>query len=588
MARYPRKRGGSTDQRQQLDELEYVKAHLFNVSVGCLLGSLCWCAAADAPHSGKPSPVLDIRSLSASGQLLSMPANQKLRLPPSPRNITFGFGPATNTDRAPLRVRYKLDGYDEDWREVAGDMSTLVRFIDGNQDPVKEVAFRVQGQTEGWTGTLETSAFVHRRETVVAPPGSKGFWIAITSAGPPNTVGIYAITNLVVSRLSPSNQSPEILLRWGPESKCELAGSEWSTADWMRNGLRPSMAKIVPFTTHPQIKALTLLDNDPNAHAEWTTRKESAMPVAPGDRLLMEWDEAHSIGLAGFAEVSYPELPAGFYRFRINDLALMGSPGEAETSLAFEVPLSFFRTASFWGLVALLCLSGTAGTYRYVVWKQMRRELAVLESQRALEHERLRIAQDIHDDLGARVTQISLVSGLAQSDQALSEKARAEFNAISGMARELVSALYETVWAVNPENDNLDALGNYICQMVDHLCDKAQLHRRLRVAELPRDFQVSSHVRHNLIMAVKEAVHNAIKHARASELSVHVDWEETTLTIRVQDGGCGFEPADTPAGHGLANMRRRLEQLGGTCSIQSEQGRGTTVSFRVNLKPTGH
>jgi signal transduction histidine kinase len=214
----------------------------------------------------------------------------------------------------------------------------------------------------------------------------------------------------------------------------------------------------------------------------------------------------------------------------------------------------------------------------------MRRKLAVLESQRALEHERLRIAQDIHDDLGARVTQISLVSGLAQSDHTLSEKARAEFNSISGMARELVSALYETVWAVNPENDNLDALGNFVCQMVDNLCDKAQLRRRLRVAELPRDFQVSSHVRHNLIMAVKEAVHNAIKHAKASELSVYVDWEGTALTIRVQDGGCGFEPADSAAGNGLANMRRRLENLGGTCSIQSERGRGTTVSFRVNLK----
>jgi signal transduction histidine kinase len=311
------------------------------------------------------------------------------------------------------------------------------------------------------------------------------------------------------------------------------------------------------------------------------------MAVSPGDRLVIEWDEAYSIGLAGLAEINYPELPSGYYRFHINELTLMGSPGEAATSLAFEVPSSFWRTPSFWGLVLLLCLFVVAGAYRYAVWQQMRRRLAVLESQRALEHERLRIAQDIHDDLGARVTQISLVSGLAQGDNTLSEKARSEFNSISGMARELVSALYETVWAVNPENDNLDALGNYVCQMVDNLCGKAQLRRRLRVAELPRDFRVSSHVRHNLIMAVKEAVHNAIKHANASELSVSVEWEGTTLSIRVQDGGCGFELSDSAAGNGLANMRRRLEHLGGTCSIQSQRGRGTTVSFRVNLKPPG-
>jgi signal transduction histidine kinase len=569
------------------DELETVKARLLSVSVGCLLGGLCWCVVAEVQRGPKNDQLLEIRSLSVNGQPVSLHANQKLRLAPTPRNIAFGFGPATNTERAPLRMRYKLDGYDENWREVAGDMSMLVRFIDGNLDPVKEIGFKVQGQTEGWTGALETSEFAHRRETIVAPPGAKGLWIAITSAGPPNTVGIYAITNLAVSRLSASNEPPVVLLSWGPDSKGDLVGSEWMPTDWMRNGLRVSMAKIVQFATDAHIKALTLLDNDPNAHAEWNTRKEPAMAVSPGDRLVIEWDEAYSIGLAGLAEINYPELPSGYYRFHINELTLMGSPGEAVTSLAFEVPSSFWRTPSFWGLVLLLCLFVVAGAYRYAVWQQMRRRLAVLESQRALEHERLRIAQDIHDDLGARVTQISLVSGLAQGDNTLSEKTRSEFNSISGMARELVSALYETVWAVNPENDNLDALGNYVCQMVDNLCGKAQLRRRLRVAELPRDFRVSSHVRHHLIMAVKEAVHNAIKHANASELSVSVEWEGTTLSIRVQDGGCGFEPADGTAGHGLANMRSRLEHLGGTCSIQSQRGQGTTVSFRVNLRPPG-
>jgi hypothetical protein len=224
-----------------------VKARLFSVSVGFLLSGLCGSLAAEAPRGPKTDQALEIRSLSVNGQPISFRANQKLRLPPNARNLAFGFGPVTNMERAPLRIRYRLDGYDEDWREVAGDMSMLVRFIDGKQDPVKEIAFRVQGQTEGWTGTLETSAFVHRRESLVAPPGAKGFWIVITSAGPPNTIGIYAITNLVVARLSRSNQPPEILLRWGPDSKCELAGSEWNLVDWMRNGLRVSMAKIIPF-----------------------------------------------------------------------------------------------------------------------------------------------------------------------------------------------------------------------------------------------------------------------------------------------------------------------------------------------------
>jgi signal transduction histidine kinase len=555
------------------------------LSLAGLLGVLCEAYAVDGLPAARTNQLLEIRSMSVNNQPMPLRSGAKFRLTSSVRNVSFGFGPGTNTEEAPLRIRYKLDNFDDDWREVQGDMGISVRYIDSKLDQVSERFFRVVGQTARWTGALETSAFVHRHETAVVPPGAKAFWIVMTSAGPPNSVGIYAITNFVVTRAPTDGQAPATVLEWSSRSKCEQTGAEYTPADWVRSGLRVGMAKIIPIGPSEQFKALALLDNDPTAHAEWTTRKEVGVPVAPGDRLDFDWDEASSIGLSGFSEVNYPELPAGSYRFRINELTLAGLPGEAETSLAFEVPLSLWRTPWFLGLLTLLVMTGVGGAYRYAVWQQMRRQLARLESQRALEYERLRIARDIHDDLGARVTQISLVSGLAQSDHNLSEKARADFNTISGMARELVSALYETVWAVNPENDNLDALGNYICQMVDNLCDKAQLRRRLRVAELPRDIIVSSHLRHHLIMAVKEAVHNVIKHARANELAVIVVLEGAMLEIRIQDDGSGFDPASAPAGNGLANMRRRLEQIGGTCTIQSAPGQGTTVSFQANLSP---
>ncbi|HEV2208127.1 MAG TPA: sensor histidine kinase [Verrucomicrobiae bacterium] len=524
---------------------------------------------------------LEIRSMSVSGQPISLAGNRKLQLEARPRNVSFSFGSATNSKV--LRIRYKLDGFDENWREVPGDMSLVVRFIDANLDQVGETTFRMAGQTEGWTGQLDTSPFVHRSQVLVVPPGAKTLWVALSSAGPPNTVGIYAVTNLVLRRLSPSNGAPAVLVRWDADAKGEVAGADWTPVAWVRSGLRPGMAKTLMVGAGHAFRALMLLDDDPTAHAEWTTRKEAGPAVSPGERLELAWDEASSIGLAGPADVSYAELPAGFYRFLINELSLTGVPGETEASLAFEVPLSIWKTPWFWGVVLLLCLSSAAGTYRYVAWQQVRRELARLENQGALEHERLRIAQDIHDDLGARVTQISLLSGLAQSDPDLPEKARREFNAISSMARDLVSALYETVWAVNPENDNLDALGNYICQMVDNLCDKAQLPRRLRLGELPRDIEVSSSARHNLILAVKESVHNVIKHARASEISVYVVMEGAVLTIRVEDNGDGFSPGARNMGNGLANMERRLKQIGGSCSVQSGPGQGTTVTFQANL-----
>jgi signal transduction histidine kinase len=202
-----------------------------------------------------------------------------------------------------------------------------------------------------------------------------------------------------------------------------------------------------------------------------------------------------------------------------------------------------------------------------------------------LEQERLRIAHDIHDDLGARVTQISLLSAMAQENPAFPEKARADFDKVSKMSRELVSALYETVWAVNPENDNLEALGNYLCQMVKQLCEQTHLRCRFHVMDLPHEVQVSSQTRHNISMAVKEAVHNIIKHAKASEVTLRMAFSDGVLDVTVHDDGSGFKPVDNVSGNGLSNIRQRLQNIGGTSFVESQPGQGTAVRIRLRIKP---
>ena len=152
------------------------------------------------------------------------------------------------------------------------------------------------------------------------------------------------------------------------------------------------------------------------------------------------------------------------------------------------------------------------------------------------------------------------------------------------MSRELVAALYETVWAVNPENDNLEALGNYLCQMVKQLCEPTTLRCRFHVQDLPHTVQVSSQTRHNISLAVKEAVHNIIKHAKASEVTIRMAFTDAILDVSVQDDGSGFQLAEIIPGNGLSNMKQRLQNIGGNCVIETESGKGTTIRMRLQVR----
>jgi signal transduction histidine kinase len=107
---------------------------------------------------------------------------------------------------------------------------------------------------------------------------------------------------------------------------------------------------------------------------------------------------------------------------------------------------------------------------------------------------------------------------------------------------------------------------------------------RFYISDLPKKAQISSQTRHNLSMAVKEAVHNVIKHARASEVVIHIELDGATLLVSVQDDGCGFQVSEQAAsGNGLTNMKRRLEEIGGTCVVESEPGKGTTLRLRLTV-----
>ena len=528
-------------------------------------------------------PPLRLGSVLVNGRPLSEISNESLRLPANPGSISFSYGPNPQASNAPLRFRCQLDGYEQGWHEHSVLMRMVIRFIDANQHDIGEKEFVVRGESPGWTGSFKDSPWLNRKEVVTVPAEAVHFWVVISSAGPPEAVGVFAVRKLVVwasqSGTNGVNMMPPVKqdFKTGFDEAAKI-----SPAGWERGGIRPVDAQLVRYGTGSDV-ALAIFDDNSQGHADWSTGKLQGPKLTPGEQLSFEWEEVYSIGASDYGNALYTNLPAGLYRFRMEALNIMGIPTGRGSSQLVVVPVAAWKTFWFWIAVGVALFAVAAGSWRLSAWRRMKRQVRDLERLRDLEQERFRIAQNIHDDLGARVTEISLLSSSAQLKANISPEARAEFGAVSRLTNELVQALHETVWAVNPKDDHLDSLASFVCQMANKMCAQAQLRCRLEIPDLPAEIPVASPIRHNLIMAVKEAIHNVIKHGRASEIQIRIQQSERGLTLEINDNGCGFDSAIAIHGNGLDNMERRMHSLQGSCSVVSKPGAGTKVTLELPL-----
>ncbi|HVM48882.1 MAG TPA: triple tyrosine motif-containing protein, partial [Candidatus Acidoferrum sp.] len=296
--------------------------------------------------------------------------------------------------------------------------------------------------------------------------------------------------------------------------------------------------------------------------------------------------------------VQYSYLPPGDYTFRVQACNNDDVWNELGASLAFTVLPRPWQT--WWFKGALLALGGgaVAAVAVWAVRLRVRRRLEQLERQRALERERARIARDIHDDLGASLTRISLLSQGVRAELEGKPGAAADADQIYSTARELTRAMDEIVWAVNPRHDSLDSLSAYLGRFAQSFLSTAGVRCRLDLPLNPPHWPLSADVRHNTFLAFKEALNNVAKHAHASEVRISLELEPDAFVLLIADNGRGFDwaalkgqpaPADDAArpgaGNGLLNMRRRLEEIGGTCEWDAAPGEGTRVRLVISLYP---
>jgi signal transduction histidine kinase/ligand-binding sensor domain-containing protein len=277
----------------------------------------------------------------------------------------------------------------------------------------------------------------------------------------------------------------------------------------------------------------------------------------------------------------YQKLAPGAYTFEVRACNEDGVWSSAPATLAITVLPPFWRTWWFMTVSALALLGAVVGTVHLVSTQKLKRQL---RQQAALENERSRIARDLHDQLGANLTQVSLLGELVEADKGLPEEVEAHARQITNTSRETTRALDEIVWATNPANDTLEGLINYVCKYAQEYLALAGLRYRLDVPSPLPATPLLPEVRHNVFLAAKEAVNNVVKHAQASSAWVRLHLDTTQFTLEIQDDGRGVgEAAKTSTRNGLKNMRKRLQDVGGTFTIEAAPERGTIIRLAVPL-----
>jgi signal transduction histidine kinase len=207
------------------------------------------------------------------------------------------------------------------------------------------------------------------------------------------------------------------------------------------------------------------------------------------------------------------------------------------------------------------------------------------KERRLLRRERARIAREIHDDIGARMTQIVLHGEVAQSGLPDGSEIQLQILQLCEDARGLLSTMDEILWAVNPRRDTLRDFAAFVCKYAEEFLKHAQIQCLLEVDPELSAAAFDLPLRRSLLMAIKETLNNAVKHSRATELRLQIRWQGQRLIVVVLDNGRGFDPAVIKSErNGLTNMSQRMTELGGTCVVTSQPGQGCRVEFSMPLR----
>jgi ligand-binding sensor domain-containing protein/two-component sensor histidine kinase len=269
---------------------------------------------------------------------------------------------------------------------------------------------------------------------------------------------------------------------------------------------------------------------------------------------------------------TFANLRPGRYRVTVRGVTSGGVPSRNEAVLSFSILPPLYLRWWFLMLAAAAVGLGLYGVYRYRVRR-------LLE----LERIRMRIAADLHDDIGSN---LALIAGLGEmmSRQATGERLTERLSLIADTSRRSMDAMSDIVWAVNPKKDNLTDLAQRMRRFAEDTLAPRDIEFDFSAPEASRNWPVGAEIRREAHLIFKEAVNNAARHSGCEHVVIETGVSGGQLFMTIRDDGRGFDAERVSEGNGLASMRHRAEKIGGRLTVASAPGTGTTVTLNVPLR----
>lgn len=242
-------------------------------------------------------------------------------------------------------------------------------------------------------------------------------------------------------------------------------------------------------------------------------------------------------------------------------------------------PKPYWKTWWFYASLVLVVFTTIFSLYKIVNNIKLKRKVLELEKERQIDKERIRISREMHDDIGAGLTQISMMSESLKHKRITPD----ELEAIANTSRKLVSSMSEIIWSLHSENKTLQQLYSYLREQLSSLLEYSKIEYYIDFPDTHENIVLSNEQLRNILLSIKEIVNNAVKYSKASKIKIDSKLDANSLVFHISDNGIGFDLSNIKKGNGLKNIKNRISEIGGEVTLISNQNIGTNYTIKILL-----